>query len=41
MDEDYLNTGQMAMVLVQFDLSEIMGYQINDARLVVQTVEWF
>ncbi|MGI6458286.1 MAG: hypothetical protein ACOX5R_22075 [bacterium] len=35
-DEDYLNTGQMAMVLVQFDLSEIMGYQINDARLVVQ-----
>lgn len=35
-DGDYFETGQMSAIFVQFDLGEIQGYKINDARLVLR-----
>lgn len=35
-DGDYFMTGQLSMVLVQFDLTDLAGYKIKDARLVLQ-----
>ncbi|RJP23779.1 MAG: hypothetical protein C4527_19715 [Candidatus Omnitrophota bacterium] len=35
-DNDYFHTGQMGMILAQFDLTDLHGYKINDARLVLR-----
>lgn len=35
-DGDYVTTGQLSMVLVQFDLTDLQGYKIHDARLVLR-----